>query len=192
MLSFLGGDKLILSLEEAKNILKIKDDSQDFELELKLKALETMIRNKTNNKFLDTRVRVNKILVFNEGNTITGVNFKVLGFRVGNTIDIDDSIQNNGFYTIEDLSETYIKVKEDIQEEECNCLITKVNYPYDIKLGVIKLLQYDNKMADKIGIKQETIARVSTTYFDMGSNESVEGYPSALLKFIDKYKKLRW
>ena len=141
---------MILSLEEAKNILKIKDVSQDFELELKLNALETMIRNRTNNKFLDTRVRMNGHLIFNDGNTITGANFEDLGFRVGNTIDIDDSIQNNGVYTITGVSETYIKVKEELQEEECNCLITKVVYPSDIKLGVIKLLQYDNKMADKI------------------------------------------
>ena len=81
---------MILSLEEAKNILKIKDVSQDFELELKLNALETMIRNRTNNKFLDTRVRVKKKLIFNDGNTITGANFEDLGFRVGNTIDIDE------------------------------------------------------------------------------------------------------
>ncbi|KEH85037.1 hypothetical protein Z965_11135 [Clostridium novyi A str. BKT29909] len=183
---------MILYLEEAKKLLKIKDDSQDFELELKLKALETMIRNKTNNKFLDTTVRASKKLLFNDGNTITGANFNDLGFRVGNTIDIDDSIQNNGVYEVLEVSETYMKVKEDIQEEECNCLITKVNYPSDIKLGVIKLLQYDNKMADKIGIKKETIARMSTEYFDMGNDESVEGYPAALLKFLDKYKKLRW
>lgn len=191
MLSFLGGDKLILSLEEAKNFLKIKDVS-DFELEIRLNALETMIRNRTNNKFLDTRVRVKKKLIFNDGNTITGANFEDLGFRVGNSIDIDDSIQNNGVYTITGVSETYIKVKEELQEEECNCLITKVVYPSDIKLGVIKLLQYDNKMADKIGIKKETIARMSTEYFDMGNNESVEGYPASLLKFLNKYKKLRW
>ncbi|KEI10527.1 hypothetical protein Z957_01985 [Clostridium sp. K25] len=183
---------MIISLEEAKKLLKIKDDSKDVELEFKLNAIETMIRNKTNNKFLDTRVRVSNHLFFNDGNTITGVNFKSLGFRKGNTIDTDDSIQNNGVYEVLEVSETYIKVKEDIQEEECNCLITKVVYPADIKLGVVKLLQYDNEMADKIGIKKESIARVSTEYFDMGNDESVEGYPAALLKFLDKYKKLRW
>lgn len=183
---------MIISLEEVKKILGVNDTTKDYELTLKLNALETMIRNKTNNKFLDTRVRVNKNLIFNDGNTITGANFKALGFREGNTIDIDDSIQNNGVYEVLEVSETYMKVKENIQEEECNCLITKVVYPSDIKLGVIKLLQYDNKMADKIGIKSETIARVSTTYFDMGSNESVEGYPASLLKFLNKYKKLRW
>ncbi|WP_027633064.1 hypothetical protein [Clostridium hydrogeniformans] len=183
---------MIIPLEEAKKLLKVKDDSQNYELQMKLEALEIMIRNKTNNKFLDIRVRVNTNLVFNIGNTITGANFKTLGFREGNTIDIDDSIQNNGVHEVIEVSETYIKVKGEIQEEGSNCLITKVIYPSDIKLGVIKLLQYDNKMTDKIGIKQETIARVSTTYFDMGNNESVEGYPSALLKFLDKYKKLRW
>ncbi|NFP92410.1 hypothetical protein [Clostridium sporogenes] len=183
---------MIISLEETKKLLDINDITKDCELTFKLNAIETMIRSKTNNKFLDTRVRVNKKLLFNEYNTITGANFKALGFRKGNAIDIDDSIQNNGVYEVLEVSETHIKVKEDIQEEECNCLVTKVVYPSDIKLGVIKLLQYDNKMADKIGVKQETIARVSTTYFDMGSNESVEGYPAALLKFLDKYKKLRW
>lgn len=183
---------MIISLEEIKKFLDINDNTKDYELTFKLSAIETMVRNKTNNKFLDTRVRVNKHLFFNNGNTITGTNFKALGFRKGNTIDIDDSIQSNGVYEVLEATETYIKVKEDIQEEECNCLITKVNYPSDIKLGVIKLLQYDNKMADKIGIKQETISRVSTTYYDVNSSESVEGYPAALLKFMNKYKKLRW
>lgn len=183
---------MIISLEEAKKLLGINDTTKDYELTFKLNAIETMIRNKTNNKFLDTRVRVSKNLIFNTGNTITGANFKALGFRGDNTIDIDDSIQNNGVYEVLEVSETHIKVKEDIQEEECNCLITKVVYPSDIKLGVIKLLQYDNKMGDKIGVKQETIARVSTTYYDVNNSESIEGYPAALLKFLDKYKKLRW
>lgn len=183
---------MILSLDEAKNILKIRDVSKDYMLELKLEALEDMVRNKTNNKFLDTRVRVDKRLLFNAGNTITGADFEGLGFRVGNTIDIDNSIQNDGVYTITGVSSSYIKVKEELKEEESNCLITKVVYPKDVKLGVIKLLQFDDKMADKLGIKRETVARMSVEYYEMGNNESVEGYPIALLKFLDKYKKLRW
>lgn len=47
-------------------------------------------------------------------------------------------------------------------------------------------------MAGKIGIKSETISRMSTTYYDMTATENTDGYPSALLSFLKKYEKMRW
>lgn len=183
---------MIISLEEARKLLKIKDDSKDVELVFKLNAIETMIRNKTNNNFQDRNVRVRGNFLF-EDNKIMGLDFLSYGFRKDTSIEINDSLLNNGIYTVINVDVNSIIVDKQLEHEQSlHTMITKVNYPSDIKLGVIKLLQYDNKMADKIGIKQETIARVSTTYFDMGNDESVEGYPAALLKFLDKYKKLRW
>ncbi|ENJ9653546.1 phage gp6-like head-tail connector protein [Clostridium botulinum] len=183
---------MIISLEEAKRILKIDNDSEDEDIKDDLDAIEIMIRNKTNNNFQDRKIRVRGNFLF-ENNKIMGIDFLAYGFRKGSTIEINDSLLNNGLYVVIDVNSNSIIVDKTLEyEQSVQTMITKVLYPLDIKRGIKKLLKYDNKMADKIGIKQETIARVSTTYFDMGSNESVEGYPAALLKFLDKYKKLRW
>ncbi|MBE6056798.1 hypothetical protein [Clostridium sp.] len=183
---------MIISLEEAKRILKIDNDSEDEDIKDDLDALEIMIRNKTNNNFQDRKIRVRGNFLF-ENNKIMGIDFLSYGFRKDNTIEINDSLLNNGLYTVINVDANSISVDKQLEyEQSLQTMITKVLYPLDIKRGFKKLLKYDNKMADKIGIKSETIARVSTTYFDMGNNESVEGYPAALLKFLDKYKKLRW
>lgn len=183
---------MIISLEEAKRILKIDNDSEDEDIKDDLDALEIMIRNKTNNNFQDRKIRVRGNFLF-ENNKIMGIDFLAYGLRKGNTIEINDSLLNNGLYVVIDVNSNSIIVDKPLEyEQSVQTMITKVLYPLDIKRGIKKLLKYDNKMDDKIGIKSQTIARVSTAYFDMGSNESVEGYPAALLKFLDKYKKLRW
>lgn len=184
---------MITSLVKAKQLLNVSDNSKDFEIEEKLKSLEVTIKNLTNNKFLDKRIRSNKRLVFNSQNkTITGDNFLSKGFRKGDSIDIDECYLNKGIFTIDEVTECSIRVIEDLFDEENLTLITKIVYPYDLIQGVIKLIQYDFKMADKVGVKSETVSRYSVTYYDVNSTESIEGYPATLMKFLDKYKKLRW
>lgn len=124
--------------------------------------------------------------------TITGDDFMSRGFRAGNTIDIDECLLNKGIFTIVDVTNSSMTVSEDLFDEESYSIITKVVYPYDIVQGVIKLINYDFKMGSKIGVKQESIARYSVTYYDVNNTESIEGYPAALMKFLNKYKKLRW
>lgn len=186
---------MITALEKAKKFLGIADSdtSKDFEIEEKLKSLEITIRNKTNNKFLDRRIRSNKKLRFNSSTkTITGDNFLAKGFRAGDSIDVDECLSNKGIFTIGEVTDSSMTILEELSDEENLALITKIAYPYDLIQGVIKLIQYDFKMVDKIGIKQESISRYSVTYYDVNSTESIEGYPAALMKFLDKYKRLRW
>ena len=71
-------------------------------------------------------------------------------------------------------------------------MITLVQYPADVKAGLKKILSYNLKMADKIGIKSESISRMSTTYYDVNASETVDGYPTALVSFLQKYEKMRW
>ena len=70
--------------------------------------------------------------------------------------------------------------------------MTLVEYPADILSGVVKLLKYDAKMGDKLGLKSESVSRMSKTYYDVNASENIEGYPAALMSFLDKYKELRW
>lgn len=73
-----------------------------------------------------------------------------------------------------------------------DAFLTKIEYPADILSGVRKLLTYDAKMRDKVGLKSKTVSRMSETYYDQNSGESVNGYPAALMSFINKYKLLKW
>ncbi|MDW5300752.1 MAG: phage head-tail connector protein [Sedimentibacter sp.] len=183
---------MIVTLEKAKQLLGITDASKDDYLTNKLQSLEIMIRNLTNNKFLDTRIRVKGNFLF-EDTKIMGVPFGLEGFRKNNTIEIVDSLLNDGLYSVVAVDSNSITVDKTLEaEQSLQTLITKVAYPYDIVDGVIKLIQYDLKMGSKIGIKQEAISRHSVTYYDVNATESVEGYPAALMKFLNKYKKLRW
>lgn len=183
---------MITTIDNAKQMLGITDNFKDFDISEKLKSLEVMVRNLTNNKFLDTKIRaIGNFLI--EDNKIMGVNFLDYGFRKGNTIEIVDSKLNNGLYTIAAVDSNSITVDGVLEyEQSLQTMITKVSYPYDIVQGVIKLIQYDFKMSDKIGVKAESIARYSVTYYDVNSTESIEGYPATLMKFLNKYKKLRW
>jgi len=158
----------------------------------KLKALEEMVRGNTHNKFQDKRVRSHTTLeVISADKTIKGADFLLLGFRPAQTIEISDSLLNDGLYTVAEVTRTSLRVNESILDEKDFIMVTKVVYPLDVVDGVVKLIEYELRMTGKLGIKSETYSRVSTTYFDMDSN-SEEGYPASLLKFLDKHRKLRW
>ena len=110
-------------------------------------------------------------------------------------MEVNYSSYNDGLYTVEEIFEGAIKVSEEsfLEEESNDLMVTLVSYPADIKRGIEKLIEYDKKMANKVGIKSETISRMSTTYYDVtAAEEAHEGYPSNLLSFLKKYKKMRW
>lgn len=187
---------MIVTLDKAKAYLGIDadDTSQDEALTFRLRALESAIRARTNNKFQETRIRCSwPVLLFSESTkSITGEGFFLTqGFRVGNLIEIS-SLQNSGLYTVKTVSDSQMTVEEDLVDEEDAALITRVVYPPDVQQGVLDLMKYDRDMRPKAGIKSETISRHSVTYYDMTAAESMDGYPVSMLGFLDKYKKLRW
>lgn len=154
-------------------------------------GLETMVRKLTNNNFQLIKFRLRDLKL--SENTIKSSNGRVDVFRPGDTIEINGTDYNDGLYVVESVSDGVITVYGDfIAEISSGAIATKINYPADVLAGVKKLIAYDAKMRDKAGIKSETIARWSVTYYDVTATESSEGYPVSLLGFLNKYKKLRW
>ncbi|HEL2203024.1 TPA: hypothetical protein TZE22_000310 [Streptococcus suis] len=154
-------------------------------------GLETMVRNLTNNNFQLIKFRIRSLRL--SGSTIHASSGRVDIFRPGDTIEINGTDYNDGLYVIESVSDDAITVRGDfITETHSGAIATKVSYPADVLTGVKKLIAYDSKMRDKAGIKSETVARWSVTYYDVTAAESSEGYPVSLLGFLDKYRKLRW
>lgn len=158
-----------------------------------LDAFEQAIRALTNNKFQQINVRASdlslsgKVITINDGST--------MGLRIGDTVEVNYTMYNDGLYVVSALTETTVTVtstQDFIEELAVNAIVTLIKYPADVIKGVEKLIEYDVKMSDKIGIKSETIARMSVTYYDVNATENAEGYPAALLSFLRKYKKMRW
>lgn len=177
---------MIISLEDAQ---VINPNVSQIELD----GFENAIRQETNNHFQNLSVRFHQINFLSENKIVVLDN--VEGLRIGDTVQISNSRLNDGLYVIEAIEGNEITFKfepEFFPGAIRSAFLTKVEYPADIVAGVQKLLQYDAKMEDKVGLKSKTVARMSETYFDQNSTETVAGYPAAMMSFIDKYRRMRW
>lgn len=175
---------MIISLDEA---LKLDADATQETCD----GLEAMVRKLTNNNFQLIKFRIRGLKL--SGSTIKASSGRVDIFKTGDTIEINGTDYNNGLYVVESVSDDAVTIRGDfITETNSEAIATKVSYPADVLTGIKKLIAYDAKMRDKAGIKSETVARWSVTYYDVTAAESSEGYPVSLLGFLDKYRKLRW
>lgn len=160
-------------------------DQKEAVIAEKLKAVELSIRAYTNNNFQNRYVR---FAAASLGNRLLGVSDFL---KVGDTVQISQSNVNDGLYTITEISDTFIRVDGDLYRYPDN-LVTKIEYPADIKAGVIDLLKWEVKNRQKVGIKSETLSRHSVSYYDQDVNNQVMGYPVALLGFLKPYMKARF
>ena len=178
---------MILTLSEAQNINKTIT-------QLELDAYENTIRELTNNKFHHGFIK-NSNLAFTHDSIISSE--ELVGYRVGDTVEIINTKFNNGLWLIEKVVDDYILkiVTDDKQMTESTgetAVVFKIEYPADIKIGLLEVIKYKTKMANKIGIKSERISRTSVTYHDVSATDNTEGIPSSYWSFLDKYRKLRW
>lgn len=154
-------------------------------LSMKLEAIENLIRSYTNNNFQNRAMRI-------EAPVVNGV---IVGcspyFQVGDTLQISDSIVNDGLYGIAEIEDGTITVDGELYDFPIN-LITKVIYPADVKKGVIDMMLWEINNRGKVGIKSETLSRHSVTYYDQDTNNQVMGYPVSILGFLKPYMKARF
>lgn len=177
---------MIISLEDAK---KIYPDATQEDLD----GIEKSIRMLTNNPFQNRKVRFKQIRFENE--TTIAVLGDIQGLRAEDTIQVSGSKWNDGLYVVSNIDGQLINLEGNprlFTGTDPDTFLTKIEYPADILSGVRKLLTYDAKMRNKIGLKSKTVSRMSETYYDQNSGESVNGYPAALMSFINKYKLLKW
>lgn len=175
---------MIMSVDEFKEYCDI--DISSGMIRVKLKALESMIRKYTNNNFQKRAYRTTA--------DISGGLFcakSSVPFKVGDTVEVTGSDLNAGLYTVKEVDGATFSVNEDVLDEK-SVLAIKVEYPDDVKHGVVNMLNWDFKNRDKVGIQSETISRHSVTYFNMDGDNSIMGYPKSLLGFLKPYKKARF
>ena len=174
---------MIISVEDFKK--HVETPLEDSVLEAKLQALELLIRKHTNNNFQNRGIRFKCPIMQ------TKLYLTTPFFKVGDTIQISESIYSDGIYEIKAIEDDYIKLDKQLFDE-AEVLVTKVEYPMDVVLGAVNMMKWDLENRDKVGIQSETISRHSVTYFNMDGDNASMGYPKSLLGFLVPYKKARF
>lgn len=175
---------MIISAEKLMVYDEFADQDPDT-LQEKLDGIEILIRKYTNNNFQNRNIRFS---ASSDGFILNGSSTFL---KVGDTIQISQSGVNDGLYLVEGVGENQITVNKELFAVDHN-LVTKVEYPIDVIMGVVNLMKWEITNRDKIGIKSESLSRHSVTYFDLDANNQHLGYPVAMLGFLDLYKKVRF
>ena len=174
---------MIISAEDLKKHIETTLD--DSVLEGKLQALELLIRKHTNNNFQNRGIRFKCPIM------ATKLYLTTPFLKVGDTVQISESIYSDGIYVIKAVEESYIVLDKALFDES-DVLVTKVEYPMDVVMGAINMMKWELENRDKVGIQSETISRHSVTYFDQSVNNTLLGYPISLLGFLRPYMKARF
>lgn len=176
---------MIMTVEELRQY--ITTNETDAMLEMKLSAIELMIRKYTNNNFQNRGFRI-------EADIRAGVFMSelLIPFDVGDTIMVSESdLQSDCLAVVTEANDlTFITDAEWADDD--NILVTKVVYPADIKMGVVNLMKWELNNRSKVGIQSETISRHSVTYFNMDGDNASMGYPKSLTGFLKPYVKARF
>lgn len=174
---------MLISAEKLRSL--ISTNESDETIHMKLTALENLIRSYTHNSFQIREIRSYSEVFDNK--IVSPPQY----IAVGDTIQISQSLLNNGIYTVTEIADEGVTVSGNLVDCSGN-LITKVSYPPDVILGAVNLYEWDLKNRAKVGIQSETISRHSVTYFNMDGDNAVMGYPKSLLGFLKPYMKARF
>lgn len=175
---------MILKTETLLSMDEFKGMNADV-LTMRLEAIEGLIRSHTNNNFQNRNMRIEAPV---ENGTVQGHS---PFFEVGDTVQISQSMVNDGLYVIVEITGERIVLDKDLYDFPFNT-ITKVIYPADVQKGVIDLMIWEKGNRQKVGIKSETLSRHSVTYYDQDASNQVMGYPVSLLGFLKPYIKPRF
>lgn len=186
---------MLMTVEELKKY--INTDETDEMLAAKLKALELTIRKYTNNNFMVRGIRTTAD-AFNKTFTCK----TVANFKVGDTVQVSMSDLMDGLLcTIAKIEGNTITVNEDIYHED-DVMVTKVEYPEDVKMGAVNILKWQLKndaaaSGDKsaMPVQSESISRHSVTYAQDSTEADLDadfGVPKKHIAFLKAYHKARF
>lgn len=184
---------MIISVEELKQYITTAET--DAMLEVRLQALELSIREYTNNNFQQQNIRTACQVMAQKLYTAYP------HFQVGDTVQISQSIFNDGVYTIKSIEDGMIELDKGLLDEN-QVRVTKVVYPMDVKMGAVGIMKWklkndaaNNGEISKKEIQSQTISRHSVTYVTDKSEEDIDekfGVPKKHLSFLKRYGKGRF
>jgi hypothetical protein len=177
---------MIISVDNIKAHIDCGELSDNIIL-TRLNAIEQVIRAFTHNNFQNRNARFEAEA---SGGVLSGASPFI---RVGDTVQISQSLANDGLYTVIDVTDGQTTIDGDLFATKKN-LVTKIQYPDDVVQCAIDLFKWKIEFGDKIGIKSESEAlsrhSESVTYED--SATLFMGYPVGILKGLALHSKARF
>lgn len=184
---------MIITVEKLKQY--INTNKSDEVLEEQLLALETSIRKYTNNNFQNRNVRF-------MCNAVNGIlDYTSIYLKDGDTVEVSNSTVNAGVYVIQSMTDYTITLDKPLYDEE-EILVTKVEYPADVKMGVIEIMRWKLKNEEQNydanatkDVQSETISRHSVTYAKDATESDISiefGVPRKYVAFLNNYMKARF
>lgn len=177
---------MIMTVSELRQY--VATDETDQALEAKLLALELLIRAYTNNNFQVRAFRAMADAVASGKTLVVGTPNL---FKANDTLQITQSQLNGGLVNVRTSSGGTITVKEELYDES-GVVLTKVVYPADVKMGVANLMKWELERREKVGLASESLSRHSVTFADQTGENTVMGYPLALMGFLAPYMRARF
>lgn len=174
---------MIMTVDELRK--HITTDRDDEILEIMLKAVEQAIRAYTNNNFTVRSFARDADIVAQ-----TMILKEPAPYKVGDTVYVDGDM-NRGIFTVNAANGDTITVNER-SHDELGAYVAKVEYPNDVKLGVVSMMRWELESREKVGIQSESISRHSVTYTDQTAENTASGYPEALMGFLKPYMRARF
>ena len=177
---------MIISVDKIKEHSGCGELSDDVIL-TRLKAIEQVIRAFTNNNFQNRNARFEAEA---SGSVLSGASPFI---RVGDTVQISQSLVNDGLYTVIDVIDGQTTLDGKLFETKKN-LVTKIHYPDDVVQCAIDLFKWKLEFGDKIGIKSESesLSRHSESVTYEDSATLFMGYPVGILKGLALHSKARF
>ena len=170
---------MIISVAKLRALAPELANISDGALQGQLEALESLIRKHTNNNFQKRNIRT----IGRIENGALAIDYPYI--KAGDTVEISRSKFNDGLYVIGSSTERTLYDEDEV-------LVTKIEYPADVQLGVMNLIKWENTNRNKVGVQSETLSRHSVTYFNMDGDNSSAGYPKSLVGFLKPYMKARF
>lgn len=188
------GAVMIVSVDDFRKF--VKTDIDDSVLEVKLRALESYIRKYTNNNFQNQNKRFYSEI--KDGKLVIP---SVSWLKVGDTVQVSKSELNNGVYVVKSMDYWTATLDTELANEGY-ALVTKVEYPDDVKMGVIEIMRWKLKNEDgnynpdaEKEIQSESISRHSVTYAKDSTEGDIDtcfGVPKKYTAFLKAYTRARF
>jgi hypothetical protein len=199
---------MIATKQEIKTLQPNITASQDEQLDMLIPVLEDDIRQYCNNGFRDDNVYISSGLISFTHNTSSadtinidigtnGVGFVNSQFKAGQTVQVQGSYNNDGFFDVETVSSTVMTlfvranrpyyqalVTEAYNTFPRNILINKVVYPVALKNVMAQMMTYKLASHD-YGVQSETVSRYSVTY----NQDYANGYPKSIMNSLNRWRR---
>lgn len=185
---------MLITLNEVKSLLNISDTDNDNFIKLLLPFIEEDVCMKCRDHFIDinfTFFSSNNISFDSSLNSLNYNDINQKDLKVGDTIRIYNSDDNDGIFTIDTINQNSLilnDINEVITENSGNTIyIARVKFPRNLKK--VASLMIDFKLKEKENesnfIKKEKIDDYSVEL----ENKS-QGYPDSILSFLHNYRQV--